>query len=144
MPENTSQLVIVLSRFSHCIIQALTPSIIHANIGCALHAGRHFVQAASSSKPPLGASPHQSGGSLSGKPPSFPATPPLQPAAPPAASHGISTQIQGRLVANHPLQVTCIALQEQYFLAARSLLHNASAAICGQTLSTAALCKTVF
>ncbi len=68
-------------------------------------AGRQLVQATSKQRPPLGASPRLSNPLAAARPPSFPNTPPITAASLPTASFLTSTQVQGRPVVNHPLQV---------------------------------------
>ena len=76
-------------------------------------AGRQFVQATSKQRPPLGASPRPAPLSGAAKPPSVPNTPPIGAGPLPATALLASSQVQGRAVLNHPLQVTPPAMSLQ-------------------------------
>ena len=67
--------------------------------------GRQFVQATGKQRPPLGASPRPGALAAAAKPPSVPNTPPIAAGPLPATALPTSSQVQGRAVLNHPLQV---------------------------------------
>lgn len=107
------QLALLISKYScGAVNQAMCLSetfCVDSQVAMSLRqcwcAGRQFVQATGKQRPPLGASPRPAALAAAAKPPSVPNTPPIAAGPLPTTALLASSQVQGRAVLNHPLQV---------------------------------------